>query len=39
MDASQAEDKFAAISRGNSALDMTGFSRMPAKVNKEEIGK
>lgn len=37
MDASRAEDKFAAISRGNSALDMTGFSKMPAKVNQEEV--
>ena len=39
MDASRAEDKFAAISRGNSALDMTGFSKMPAKVNQEEVEK
>lgn len=39
MDASRAEDKFAAISRGNSALDMTGFSKMPAKVNQEEVKK
>ena len=39
MDASRAEDKYAAISRGNSALDMTGFSKMPKKVNKAEIEK
>lgn len=30
IEADLAEDKFAAISRENSVLDMTGFSKMPA---------